>query len=81
MEFNPITAGEKAIEIRKLRKARNYKPRKSKLEPFRYEIVQMFKKGYSIEVIQLHLDTTHHCKAHRSTILRYLQSIGVTKNG
>jgi IS30 family transposase len=81
MEFDPVAAGEKAKKVRKLRKGKNYTPRKSKLEPFRNEIAQMFKAGYSLEVIQLHLETEHHCKVHRSTILRYIHSIGVTRHG
>ena len=81
MTFDPVKAGENAKKVRELRKARHYKKRTSKLEPFRFEIAQMFKKNHSLEVIQLHLETEHNCKAHRSTILRYIHSIGVTRLG
>lgn len=81
MEFDPAAAAEKARKVRELRKGRNYKKRTSKLEPFRSEIAKMFKDGYSLELIQIHLETEHHCKTHRSTILRYIHSIGVTRLG
>lgn len=81
MEFDPAAAAEKAKKVRELRKGRNYKKRTSKLEPFRAEIAKMFKDGHSLELIQLHLETERHCQAHRSTILRYIHSIGVTRLG
>lgn len=81
MEFDPDAAAEKAKNVRSLRKGRNYKKRDSKLEPFRSEIAKMFRNGHSLELIQLHLETEHNCSAHRSTILRYIYSIGVTRVG
>ena len=81
MEFDPIKAGQEAKAERALQKARHYKQRKSKLEPFRFEIVQMYTHGISLELIQIHLKRNHGQSAHRSTILRYLQTLGVTRNG
>ena len=81
MSFDPIAAGEAAKKTRALRKGKNYKKRTSKLEPFRAEIAKMYTQDYSLELIQLHLKTEHNQYAARSTILRYLHSIGVTRNG
>ncbi len=81
MSFDPIAAGEAAKEFLTLRKGKNYKKRTSKLEPFRDEISEMFRANLSLEVIQAHLESKHHLKASRSTILRYLHSIGVTRRG
>ena len=79
--FDPEQAIEDAKAERRLRRARHYKPRQSKLEPYRFEIVQLYTSGASLELIALHLETKHRQKAARSTILRYLHSIGVTRHG
>ncbi len=81
MSFDPIAAGEAAKKERQLRKGRNYTKRNSKLEPFRNEIAQMYTSGYSLDLIAIHLHKEHGQKAVRSTIFRYLKSIGVTRNG
>ena len=81
MEFDPHTAAQAAKAELVLRKTKHYRQRRSKLEPYRYEIVKLYTAKYSLEVIQTHLLMTHYQKAHRSTILRYLKSIGVTQNG
>ncbi|WP_036800642.1 hypothetical protein [Photobacterium marinum] len=81
MSFDPVAAGEAAKLERELRKGRNYKKRTSALEPFRNEIAQMYTRGYSLEIIALHLHKNHGLKKNRSTIHRYLKSIGVTRNG
>ena len=83
MIFDPVAAGEAAKKERQLRNGQNYKKRISKLEPFRDEIAQMYTKGYSLELIAIHLYKEHgqKAKAARSTILRYLESIGVSRNG
>ncbi|HIH0843982.1 hypothetical protein KW429_22995 [Vibrio fluvialis] len=81
MSFDPIAATEAAKNTRALRKGKNYKKRTSKLEPFRSEIAKMYKTGASLELISLHLHTVHNQYAARSTILRYLHTIGVTRNG
>ena len=81
MSFDPVEAGEAALKERELRKGKNYKKRTSKLESFRNEIAQMYINGYSLEVIALHLEKTHNQYAARSTIMRYINSIGVTRNG
>lgn len=81
MSFDPIAAGEAAKKERQLRKGRNYKKRTSKLEPFRAEIVSMFKANNSLDLIAVHLHKEHGQSACRSTIYRYLKSIGVTRNG
>ena len=81
MPFDPIAAGEAAKMERQLRKGRNYKKRTSKLEPFRAEIVSMYTQGLSLELIATHLHRSHGQSASRSTIHRYLRSIGVTRNG
>lgn len=81
MEFDPHLAAKAAQSELTLRKAKHYRQRRSKLEPYRHEIVKLYTEKYSLEVIQTHLLITHHQKAHRSTILRYLKSIGVTQNG
>ena len=64
-----------------MKKGKNFKKRTSKLEPFRNEIAKMYTSGASLELIALHLQTQHKQYAARSTILRYLHSIGVTRNG
>ena len=79
--FDPVAATEAAKKTRSLRKARNYRKRGSKLEPFRAEIARMYTHGASLELIALHLETEHKIYAARSTILRYLHSIGVTRHG
>lgn len=79
--FDPVAAGEAAKLERQLRKGRNYKKRTSKLEPYRSEIVSMFKTNISLELIAVHLHAEHGQKSARSTIHRYLKSIGVTRNG
>jgi len=81
MSFDHIAATEAAKNTRVLRKGKNYKKRTSKLEPFRFEIAKMYTHGASLELIGLHLLTQHNLSADRSTILRYLHSIGVTRNG
>ncbi len=81
MSFDPIAAGEAARKERQLRKGRNYKKRTSKLEPFRSIITSMYTSGQSLDLIAIHLDTQHNQFAARSTILRYLHSIGVTRHG
>ena len=81
MIFDPIAAGEAAKKERKLRQGKNYKKRTSKLEPFRPEIVSMFLKNISLDLIAIHLHKKHGQKSDRSTICRYLKSIGVTRNG
>ena len=81
MSFDPIAATEAAKQTRALRKGKNYKKRTSKLDPFRNEIAQRYTSGASLELIALHLQTQHKQYAARSTILRYLHSIGVTRNG
>ena len=79
--FDPIAAGEAAKKERQLRKGRNYKKRISKLDPFRSEISLMFMAGISLDLIAIHLHKEHGQKADRSTIFRYLKSIGVSRNG
>lgn len=81
MSFDPIAATEAAKQTHALRKGKNYKKRTSKLEPFRNEIAKMYTSGATLELIALHLQTQHKQYAARSTILRYLHSIGVTRNG
>lgn len=81
MSFDPIDAIEAAKKNRALRKGKNYKKRTSKLEPFRSEIATMYTTGASLELIAEHLYVRHKQYAARSTILRYLHSIGVTRNG
>ena len=81
MDFDPIAATEAAKKIRALRKRKNYKKRTSKLEPYRAEIAQMYIHGASLELIALHLEVNYKQAVARSTILRYLHSIGVTRNG
>lgn len=81
MSFDPIAAGEAAKKERQLRRGRNYKKRTSKLEPHRAEIASMFKANISLDLIAVHLHTEHGLKTERSTIHRYLKSIGVTRNG
>lgn len=81
MTFDPVAAGEAALRERQLRNDKNYKKRTSKLEPFRDEIASMYVKGYSLDAISLHLKTIRYQSAARSTIMRYLRSIGVTRNG
>lgn len=81
MSFDPIAATEAAKQTRALRKGKNYKKRTSKLEPFRSEITKMYTSGASLELIGLHIQSEHNQYAARSTILRYLHSIGVTRNG
>ena len=79
--FDPIAAIEAAREERVLRKSRHYKKRTSKLEKYRFEIVQMFKENASLDLITLHLETTYRLKASRSTVGRYLKNLGVERNG
>jgi len=79
--FDPIAAGESAKKERKLRNGRNYTKRPSKLEPFRNEIAKMYIYGYSLDLISIYLHQSHGQKAARSTIQRYLKSIGITRNG
>jgi len=81
MSFDPVAAGEAAKKERELRKSRNYKKRISKLEPYRSEIVSMFLANISLDLIAIHLHSEHGQKANRSTIHRYLKTIGVTRNG
>jgi len=81
MEFDPIAAADAARTEIALRKSRHFKKRRSKLEPFRHEIVQMYQSGASLNVIATHLSITHKKTTARSTILRYLNSIGAIKNG
>jgi hypothetical protein len=81
MSFDPIAATEAAKQTRALRKGKNYKKRTSKLEPFRNEVAKMYTSGASLELSALHLQTQHKQYAARSTILRYLHSIGVTRHG
>ena len=81
MSFDPIAATEAAKQAHALRKGKNYKKRTSKLEPFRSEIAKMHTSGASLELIALHLQIQHKQYAARSTILRYLHAIGVTRNG
>ncbi len=81
MPFDPVAAGEAAKMERQLRNGRNYKKRTSKLEPFRAEIVSMYTQGLSLELIATHLHRCHGQSANRSTIHRYLKTIGVTRNG
>lgn len=81
MSFDPIAAIEAAKAERALRKGKNYKKRTSKLEPFRDEITKMFTSGSSLDLIAIHLDTEYDLHAARSTIHRYIKSIGVTRLG
>ncbi len=81
MSFDPVAATEAAKKERAKRKGKNYKKRPSKLEPFRGEISKMYRSGTSLELIVLFLETDHHLKVARSTVLRYLHSIGVTRRG
>ena len=81
MDFDPIAAGEAAKHDLKLLKARNYKKRTSKLEPWRHEIAKLYQAKYSLEHIQNHLYRVHYLTVARSTILRYLHSICVTHHG
>ena len=74
------TAQRHPVVVR-FRKGKNYKKRTSKLEQFRSEIAKMYTHGASLELIALHLETEHKQYAARSTILRYIHSIGVTRNG
>lgn len=61
-------------------RASNYTPRKSYLEPYRYEILTMYQAGDSLELIATHLQINKHLKKPaRSTISRYLKSIGVSR--
>lgn len=79
MTFNPLIAGEAAKAERVLRKGRNYKKRRSILEPFRNEIVQLYDNGYSLELIAVHIHKNHGINVVPSTIHRYLKSIKVTR--
>lgn len=79
MEFDPHAAIEAAKEEIGLRKARHYKPRTSKLEPYRKEIASMHLSGSTLEQIAVYLEITHHLSVHESTILRYLQSINCSR--
>ncbi len=81
MSFDPVEAGNAAKLERQLRRGRNYTKRTSKLEPFRAEIVSMFTSDQSLDLIAIHLHSQHGQKVARSTIHRYLKSIGVTRNG
>lgn len=81
MSFDPTRAAEKAKQSLALKKGRNYTPRKSKLEPHRHEIVRMYTQGVSLEVIVEHLMIEHQQSVVRSTVHRYLKSIGVTRYG
>lgn len=76
MEFDPHAAIETAKEEITLRKGRHYKRRDSKLEPFRHEVVSMYQSGSTLEQIAVFLELTHHLPVSKSTILRYLRSIG-----
>lgn len=55
--------------------------RKSYLEPYRYEIITMYLAGDSLELIATHLEISKPLekKPARSTISRYLKSIGVSR--
>ncbi len=82
MSFDANAAIEAAKSERKLRKGRNYKKRTSKLDPFRFEIAQMYAQGASLELIAIHIHRSHKVPVTRTTVWRYLRSIGVTqRNG
>lgn len=81
MSFDPIEATEKAKQSLALKKGKNYTQRTSKLEPHRHEIVSMYTQGASLEVIVEHLMIKHQQSVVRSTVHRYLKSIGVTRYG
>ena len=78
MDFDPISAINAAKQERQLRKARNYKKRVSKLEPDRHEIVRMYLRGASLELIAIHLHRKHQLRVARSSISRYLKTVGVS---
>ncbi len=75
--FDAIAAIEAAKLERDLRKSRHYKKRTSKLEKHRFEIVHMFNNNSSLASIVIHLQTHHKLSVSRSTVLRYLKSIGM----
>ena len=81
MIFDINQAGKAATEALKIRGKNNYKKRISKLEPFRNEIYGMSKYGYSFQIITIHMQEVHKIKVSRSTIYRYLKSIGIKING
>jgi hypothetical protein len=69
---------DKIASNKKIR-ASNYTPRKSFLEPYRYEILTMYQAKDSLELIATYLEIKLPRKPARSTILRYLESIGVSR--
>ncbi|MBY7998096.1 hypothetical protein KW438_22060 [Vibrio fluvialis] len=79
LDVEAVIKEEKAYLANK--RASNYTPRKSKLEPFRTLIVELYTGGAPLSVIASKLHREHGQKASRSTIHRYLKSIGVTRLG
>lgn len=74
-KFDPNHAIEQAKKVIAQKKPRTYTRRKSKFEPYRFEIFQMHQQGASLAVIQTHLGTVHKLKAHRTSIWRYINDI------
>jgi len=64
--------------VRSIIKADKY-TRKSYLEPHRYEIITMYLAEDSLELIATYLEMKLPRKPARSTISRYLKSIGVSR--
>lgn len=65
----------KQLQINKHK--RNYAPRKSKLEPYRFNILALHNAKASLVVIQEYLKTKHHCHAARSTIHSYIKKVSI----
>ena len=81
MDFDAVDAIKKAESAIALRRAKHYKKRRSKLEPFRHEICKMYQMNATLHAIAEHLKSVHKQSVSESTILRYFHAIGVTRNG
>ena len=77
MYFDPEKEIQKIKQRRAIQRKKHYSPRQSKLEPYRFNIIELHKANASLSIIQSYLYTTHHCYAARSTIHSYLKKISV----
>lgn len=75
MFFDPKNEIQKIKQLRISKRKRNYSPRKSKLEPYRFNIMELHNAKASLLVIQDYLNTKHHCHAARSTIHSYIKKV------
>jgi len=69
-----------AVNKYKTDRSSNYRRRTSKLEPHRKIIADWYRRGDSLELIATYLlNETNIKTVSRSTILRYLNSIGISR--